>query len=293
MRDIAEGLLEPLPVLDHGFVRLVDCMPRVLPEDETADHAIAQAARVSYQQGTRTSRSDRGLIRYLMRHWHTSPFEMVELKFHAKMPVFVARQWVRHRTASINEISARYSVLPEETYRPTPGHLRPQSATNRQGRGDLPVAPEVAARALDSMDAVHASAFAAYRGMLEDDVARETARGVLPVNTYTEWYWKANLLNVLRFLQLRLDPHAQLEIRVYAEAMATIVERIAPWTWEAFTEYWRDGVRLSAPQWAAIRDTLGAEQRQQVLDRLEGALSPGELREFRTVLTDDDPPAEG
>ncbi|TVR01415.1 MAG: FAD-dependent thymidylate synthase [Deltaproteobacteria bacterium] len=285
MRDLAEGLLDPIPVLDHGFVRLVDCMPRAVEEDgETADHAIARAARVSYQAGTRTSRSDRGLIRYLMRHWHTSPFEMVELKFHAKMPMFVARQWVRHRTASINEISARYSVLPEEVYRPEPGDIRPQSTTNRQGRGDEALDAECTERSLASMDRVAEGAFGAYRSMLEDNVARETARGVLPVNTYTEWYWKANLLNVMRFLQLRLDPHAQMEIRVYAEAMGSLVARLAPWTWEAFEEYWRHGQRFSAPEWAAIVAELDEDALKRIEGRLVDVQSPGELREFSVRL---------
>ena len=281
MRDILEGLQEPIPLLDHGFLRLVDAMPRLVDGDETADHAVVRAARVSYQGGTKTSRTDRGLIRYLMRHWHTSPFEMVELKFHAKLPIFVARQWVRHRTASINEVSARYSVLPDEFYVPEPEHVRTQSATNKQGGGDVHLRGHwftVDAKTFFS------AASDTYREWGSANLARETARIVLPVSTYTEWYWKANLLNVFRFLQLRMDPHAQYEIRVYADAMATLVQRIAPWCYEAFTDYWRGAPRLSSQEWVAIRDELTTEQRARVRSRLESQVSAGELREFDAKL---------
>lgn len=281
MHDLLEGLQEPIHLLDHGFLRLVDAMPRLAEGGETADHAVVKAARVSYQGGTKTARGDRGLIRYLMRHHHTSPFEMVELKFHAKLPIFVARQWVRHRTASINEVSARYSVLPEEFYVPEPEHVRTQSTTNRQGGGS-----EHSSRAwfkLNARECMH-GAFGAYRESVADNIARETARIVLPVATYTEWYWKANLLNVFRFLHLRMDSHAQYEIRVYAEAMATLVRRLAPWSFEAFEDYWRNAPRLSAQEWAAISEELTPEQRVRVRARLESQLSAGELREFDAKL---------
>ena len=284
MHDLLADLLQPIPVLDHGFVRLVDAMPRLVDaEGESADHAVVNAARVSYQQGTKTKRTDRGLIRYLMRHRHTSPFEMVELKFHAKMPIYIARQWVRHRTASINEISARYSVLPEEAYVPAPEDLAPQHPDNKQGRLEDPF-PRASAEAMRTrMQENTATSFALYGALLEEGVARETARGVLPVSTFTEWYWKANLLNVLRFLHLRLDPHAQREIRVYAEAMATLVARYAPWTWEAFEDYWRDNRALSKPQWEALTELMTQEQREAWRAKLEQTLSPGELREWEAL----------
>ncbi len=284
MRDLLTGLLEPTPVLDHGFVRLVDAMPRLAEEGETADHAIVRAARVSYQTGTKASRTDRGLIRYLMRNFHTSPFEMVEFKFHTKMPIFVARQWVRHRTASINEVSARYSVLPEEFYIPEPEAVGAQATSNRQGRSEGLLDSATIEETRTVLRDQASGAFASYQGLLDKEVARELSRAVLPVNAYTEWYWKANLLNVFRFLQLRLDHHAQYEIRVYAEAMATIIKQVAPWSFEAFEDYWMNGARLSSHEWAAVLAELSTEQRDSLLTRLEDTLSAGELRELQQKL---------
>jgi thymidylate synthase (FAD) len=280
MRDLIVGLQEPIQLLDHGFVRLVDAMPRLADGDETADHAIVRAARVSYQGGTKTSRTDRGLIRYLMRNWHTSPFEMVELKFHAKMPIFVARQWVRHRTASINEISARYSVLPDEFYVPEPDQVGAQATANRQGRSEGALDASTVESTRDALRATAEGAFSTYQELLGAQVARELSRAVLPVSSYTEWYWKANLLNVFRFLQLRLDEHAQYEIRVYADAMAQVVRQIAPWSYEAFDDYWLRGTRLSAQEWEAVSAELTPEQRVRIRARLEASLSAGELREL-------------
>jgi thymidylate synthase (FAD) len=280
MRDLIVGLQEPIQLLDHGFVRLVDAMPRLADGDETADHAIVRAARVSYQGGTKTSRTDRGLIRYLMRNWHTSPFEMVELKFHAKMPIFVARQWVRHRTASINEISARYSVLPDEFYVPEPDQVGAQATANRQGRSEGALDASTVESTRDALRATAEGAFSTYQELLGAQVARELSRAVLPVSSYTEWYWKANLLNVFRFLQLRMDEHAQYEIRVYADAMAQVVRQIAPWSYEAFDDYWLRGTRLSAQEWEAVSAELTPEQRVRIRARLEASLSAGELREL-------------
>lgn len=280
---LTPSLLEPIPLLDHGFLRLVDAMPRLVTGDETADHAIVRAARVSTaggSAGTKGATADRGLIRYLMRHGHTSPFEMVELKFHAKLPIFVARQWIRHRTASVNEVSARYSVLPEEVYVPAPEHIGTQGTTNRQGSGGAHQHADVIAAAMGiDMRRSHIL----YSTGIEQGVARETARVVLPVATYTEWYWKANLLNVFRFLHLRMDSHAQYEIRVYAEAMARLVRAVAPWSFEAFEDYWQGSPRLSAREWAVVRAVLTPEQSERIVATLEAdaEVSAGEVREWR------------
>ena len=211
-------------VLDKGFVRLVDHMPRV-----DLDTSIVQAARVSYGDGTKSTRGDRGLIRYLLRHWHTTPFEMVEFKFHIKMPIYIARQHLRHRTASVNELSARYSVVPREYY--DPGTFRGQDVVNRQGSdGSVDVT---------DVDTVHQleEAFGVYDQLLERGVCREQARGVLPQSTYTEFYWKINLHNLMHYLQLRMDHHAQKEIREYAEAIYALVEPLVPITMEAFRDF--------------------------------------------------------
>lgn len=236
-------LYEPLPVLDHGFLRVVDYMG--------SDDAIVQAARVSYGRGTKRIREDRGLIRYLMRNRHTSPFEMCEIKFHVRLPVFVARQWIRHRTASVNEQSARYSILENEFYVPSPDSVNEQSTTNRQGRGGrLDV---ISAQSVADIIAGHsAQTYELYERLLgnraegEDSpsIARELARIVLPVNVYTQWYWKIDLHNLLHFLRLRTDPHAQLEIRVYAEAMLDVVRKWVPLAAEAFDDFHRTAVTV-------------------------------------------------
>lgn len=238
-------------VHDHGFVALIDVMPRLAPEGQTADQAIVQAARVSYGQGTKRVSEDRGLIRYLMRHRHTTPFEMVEFKFHCAMPIFVARQWIRHRTANVNEYSARYSVVPDRFYRPTVENVRKQSTTNRQG-GESPIDIETAEAFLAYLDRGEAR-HQEYLTLTERGVARELARIALPQSVFTEWYWKCDLHNTLRFLSLRMDEHAQREIRDYAAAMYALIEPIAPVTMEAFRDYELESLRLTGPEIEAIR----------------------------------------
>src|SRR5215213_5673191 len=246
-----EALLhQAIPVLDHGFLRVVDYMGD--------DAAVVQAARVSYGRGTRAANEDRGLIRYLMRHRHSTPFEMCEIKYHVKLPIFVARQWIRHRTANVNEYSARYSILDREFYIPRPEHLAAQSGSNRQGRGEVLGGAE-AARVLDLLRSDAAQTYAHYTEMLNEDaegapldpsrqgLARELARMNLTLNTYTQWYWKTDLHNLLHFLSLRADPHAQYEIRAYAEAMLRTVEAWVPATFAAFRDYRLGAVTFSAP----------------------------------------------
>jgi thymidylate synthase (FAD) len=228
---LEELLFTAMPVLDHGFVRVIDYMGD--------DSAIVQAARVSYGRGTRRVSEDAGLIRYLMRHWHSTPFEMCEIKYHVKLPIFVARQWIRHRTANVNEYSARYSILDREFYLPAPEHLAAQSAANRQGRGAV-LGGDEAARVLDLLRQDATRCYDHYAEMLNEDdaggqrdparqgLARELARMNLTLNTYTQWYWKIDLYNLLHFLALRADPHAQYEIRAYAEVMMRSVEAWVP-----------------------------------------------------------------
>jgi thymidylate synthase (FAD) len=259
MRDLLADFKDPIPVLDKGFVRAVDCMPRFVEEGQTADQAIVQAARVSYGAGTKTVREDRGLIHYLMRNQHTSPFEQVELKFHMRLPIFVARQMVRHRTASLNEESLRYSEARDEFYLPRVEDIRHQSRRNRQGRADEALAPEEATRIRGELEADQRTAYERYRSHLERGVARELARINLPVSLMTSWYWKVDLHNLFHFLKLRLDPHAQYEIRVYAEAVARVARAVAPVAYEAFEEYILHGVRLSRTEMDALRRVLAGE----------------------------------
>ena len=227
---------DAIKCLDKGFIRLVDSMG--------GDDAIVQAARVSYGQGTSKVSQDRGLIRYLMRHRHTTPFEMVEFKFHCKMPIFVARQWVRHRTANINEYSLRYSEARDEFYFPDPEHIQFQSALNKQGRsGEVPL--ELKQKVLDYFKEISERSFTMYQELNEEGIARELARSLLPVNIYTEWYWKNDLHNLLHFIGLRSDSHAQYEIRVYSDAMAVSVKAVAPFAWEAYQDYVVHGMRFS------------------------------------------------
>jgi thymidylate synthase (FAD) len=224
---------------------------------------VVQAARVSYGQGTKQVSEDRGLIRYLLRHRHTTPFEMLEFKFHVSMPIFVARQWIRHRTANVNEYSARYSIMPDRFYVPTADNVRKQSRSNRQGGaerfegGDSAEASTAAAflEYLKDVESLHPR----YIGLTEQGVSRELARIGLPVNMYTEWYWKCDLHNILRFLSLRMDDHAQEEIREYAGAMAALLEPIVPVTMEAFRDYELNSVRLTALEVEAIRASAGGE----------------------------------
>lgn len=276
-------LYEPVQVLDHGFVRVIDYMGD--------DSAIVQAARVSYGKGTRQVTSDRGLIRYLLRHRHTTPFEMCEIKFHVKLPVFVARQWIRHRTANVNEYSARYSILDREFYIPQPDQLAAQSVANRQGRGEVLQGDE-AARVLAMLRDDAAQCYDHYEEMLNEDadgnprdperpgLARELARMNLPLNIYTQWYWKVDLHNLLHFLSLRADPHAQYEIRVYAEAMLDMVRRWLPIACEAFEDYAVGGAHLSRNGIDIVRRMLaGAEVTQE-----DSGLSKREWDELMELL---------
>lgn len=244
----AEALLDvEIPVLDKGFVRMVDYLG--------GDERIVQAARVSYGAGTKSFRQDRGLIHYLLRNAHTSPFEQVILTFHCKMPMFVARQWVRHRTARLNEISARYSVMKEDFYVPAPEHVSVQSTDNKQGRGET-VSPQEAQAVIDQMEMTYRDAYARYEQMLEKGIARELARAILPVSLYTEWYWQIDLHNLFHFLRLRMDPHAQYEIRAFAEAMAKCAKAVAPLAYEAFEEHSLGGVSFSRAEAVALTQIL-------------------------------------
>jgi thymidylate synthase (FAD) len=276
-------LYEPLPVLDHGFVRVVDYMGD--------DAAIVQAARVSYGRGTRKVSEDQGLINYLMRHRHTTPFEMCEIKYHVKLPIFVARQWIRHRTANVNEYSARYSILDKEFYIPDPEHLAVQATTNRQGRGEV-LDGEAARRVLDLLRRDAENAYAGYAELLNEDapgsptdpaqpgLARELARINLSLGFYTQWYWKTDLHNLMHFLSLRADPHAQYEIRAYAEVMLETLERWVPMAHSAFLEYRMNAAAISATGLGVIRRMLAGEQ----VDQPSSGLSPREWRELMAVL---------
>ena len=270
-------LYDAIPVLDHGFVRVVDYMGD--------DAAVVQAARVSYGRGTRKVSEDAGLIRYLMRHRHSTPFEMCEIKYHVKLPIFVARQWIRHRTANVNEISARYSILDREFYLPAPEHLAAQSSVNRQGRGAVLEGAD-AGRVLDLLRTDAMATYDHYAEMLNENpdgtpadparagLARELARMNLTLNTYTQWYWKTDLHNLLGFLSLRADAHAQYEIRVYAEAMLQSVAAWVPATYQAFCDFRLGAVTFSAPMLDVVRRMLRGEtveQAQSGLNRREWA----------------------
>ena len=280
---LEEILYEPIPVLDRGFVRVIDYMG--------SDGAIVQAARVSYGKGTRRVSEDRGLINYLMRHRHSTPFEMCEMKFHVKLPIFVARQWIRHRTANVNEYSARYSILDREFYLPSPEHLAAQSASNRQGRGDVLTGAE-AAEVLHLLERDAMRAYDDYERMLNEredgttiepgrqGLARELARMNLTLGYYTQWYWKIDLHNLLHFLSLRADPHAQYEIRAYADAMLNVVERWVPLAYDAFLQHRLHAVTLSANAMAVVKRMLAGEQ----VDEAGSGLGKREWRELMTVL---------
>ncbi|MGE3292947.1 MAG: FAD-dependent thymidylate synthase [Geminicoccaceae bacterium] len=310
VKEMEAILYEPLPVkgLEHGFIRVVDYMGD--------DAAIVQAARVSYGRGTKHVSGDRGLINYLMRHRHTSPFEMCELKLHVKLPIFVARQWIRHRTANVNEYSARYSVLDREFYIPEGEYLQKQrdakafvkkeeksgqaallslfeaeqqaiasqSTTNMQGRDEQGLAGDDAFWAVDRIKRDSQRSFTAYERLLGDEehpgIARELARMVLPLNTYTQWYWKVDLHNLLHFLRLRHDSHAQYEIRAYAEVLLDIARKWVPLATAAFEEYRVGGAELSATALQVIRRRLAGE----AVTRETSSLSQGEWRELATLL---------
>ncbi len=287
LRAVAPGLedilYQPIPVLDHGFVRVIDYMGD--------DAAVVQAARVSYGKGTRKVSEDRGLIQYLLRHRHTTPFEMCEIKYHVKLPIFVARQWIRHRTANVNEYSARYSILDREFYLPAADQLAAQSSSNRQGRGDL-LQGEEARRVLDLLREDAVRSYDHYEEMLNEradgtridagraGLARELARANLTLGFYTQWYWKIDLHNLLHFLALRADAHAQYEIRAYAEAMIETVRRWVPLVHAAFEEHVLGGVRLSQTAWGVVRRMLAGEA---VTEETSG-LGKREWRELMAAL---------
>ena len=280
---LEEIMFQPMPLLDHGFLRVIDYMGD--------DGAVVQAARVSYGRGTKRVSEDRGLINYLARHWHTTPFEMAEIKLHVKLPIFVARQWIRHRTASVNEVSARYSVLDGEFYLPDAAQLKAQSTLTRQGRGDALGAAE-AERVLDLLREDGRRAHEHYAWMLNEDadgapadserdgLARELARINLTLGTYTQWYWKTNLHNLMNFLRLRADPHAQHEIRVYADALMEVMRRWVPLSHEAFLEHRLGAVTLSRSATATVRRLVAGVP---MADAAQG-LNPREWRELAAVL---------
>ncbi len=283
VRALEEILYSPLPVLDRGFVRVVDYMGN--------DGAVVQAARVSYGRGTRKVSEDKGLIQYLMRHRHSTPFEMCEIKFHVKLPIFVARQWIRHRTANVNEYSARYSILDNEFYIPAPAQLAAQSSANRQGRGDV-LEGEEAAHVLDLLQADSRRQYDHYAEMLNETdagealdanrrgLARELARMSLTLNFYTQWYWKIDLYNLMHFLSLRADPHAQYEIRVYAEAMIEVMRRWVPLCHEAFVQHRLHAVTLSAGAIAVVKRLLAGEK----VDQANSGLGKREWIELQAAL---------
>ncbi|OGU17006.1 MAG: FAD-dependent thymidylate synthase [Ignavibacteria bacterium GWB2_35_12] len=246
-----EELLKRIDCLDKGFVRLVDYMG--------SDDSIVQAARVSYGKGTKSVRADRELIRYLMRHRHTSPFEMVEFKFHVKLPIFVARQWIRHRTANVNEYSGRYSEMKDEFYIPDIDQIRTQNTVNRQGRSDATLPQNQAQEINEMLSNTQKQLFEEYKNMLDMDIARELARINLPLSTYTEWYWKIDLHNLLHFLKLRLDFHAQYEIRIYADKMAELIKPIVPLTYQAFEDYILESMTFSKQELGIIKKLLVQE----------------------------------
>lgn len=289
LRPISEGLeailYKPLPVLDHGFIRVIDYMGD--------DAAVVQAARVSYGRGTKKVQEDRGLINYLLRHWHTTPFEMAEIKLHVKLPIFVARQWIRHRMANVNEYSARYSVMDREFYVPSPEHLAAQSSVNRQGRGEL-LAGEEAEEVLNVLREDASRNYDHYAAMLNDPaegfhredrsgLTRELARMNLTLNYYTQWYWKTDLHNFMNFLRLRADPHAQYEIRAYADVMVDLLAKWVPLVHEAFMEHRMGSVQLSATAVEAVRRMLKGEQ----VDQTTSGLSKREWSELVAALKPD------
>ena len=280
-------LYSPIPVLDHGFIRVIDYMGD--------DAAIVQAARVSYGKGTKQVNQDKGLINYLMRHWHSTPFEMCEIKFHIKLPIFVARQWIRHRTANVNEYSARYSIMDKEFYIPQAQHLNPQSKQNNQGRSPDVLSPADAARVLEILKGDAEQVYKHYEELMGGEepnpqspipnpepqgIARELARMNLTLNYYTQWYWKIDLHNLMHFLMLRADPHAQYEIRVYADAMIEILKAWVPFAYEAFEEHRLHGARFSRSSLAVLKRMLAGEN---VTQETSG-LTKREWAEFESAL---------
>ena len=281
--ELEKILYEAIPVLDHGFIRVVDYMG-----DDTS---IVQSARVSYGKGTKKVSTDSGLIKYLMRHWHSTPFEMCEIKYHVKLPIFIARQWIRHRTANVNEYSARYSILDKEFYLPEPKHLAAQSKSNRQGRGDI-IEGDQAKQVLELLKNDAENTYNDYEMMLNErydgtiidekkvGLARELARMNLTLNTYTQWYWKIDLLNLMNFLRLRADDHAQYEIRAYADAMLETVKKWVPITYEAFMDYRVGGTEISAKGKIVIQKLISGEK----VSIDESGLSKREWNELMTTF---------
>jgi len=281
--ELEKILYEAIPVLDHGFIRVIDYMG-----DDTS---IVQAARVSYGKGTKKVSTDSGLIKYLMRHWHTTPFEMCEIKYHVKLPIFIARQWIRHRTANVNEYSARYSILDKEFYLPSPGNLAAQSKSNRQGRGEV-LEGEQAKEVLDLLKQDAEKTYNNYEIMLNErfdgttidknkkGLARELARMNLTLNTYTQWYWKTDLLNLMNFLRLRADSHAQYEIRTYADTMLDTLKKWVPITYEAFMDYRVGGTEVSSKGKLIIQKLIKGEN----VNAEDSSLSKREWNELMTAF---------
>jgi thymidylate synthase (FAD) len=275
---LEEILYKPLPVLDHGFVRVVDYMGD--------DSAIVQSARVSYGKGTKKVTEDRGLINYLMRHWHTTPFEMCEIKFHIKLPIFIARQWIRHRTANVNEYSARYSILDKEFYLPKLEHLAAQSTINNQGRGEV-LEGEYAQQVLELLKRDSMQTYDTYEYLLNNNgdesrpgLARELARMNLPVNYYTQWYWKIDLHNLMHFLRLRADSHAQYEIQAYADVMIDVLKRWVPFAYDAFMDYRVGAATFSSKMLSVLKRRLSGE----VVTKENSGLTAREWGEMEKTL---------
>tara|TARA_A100000164_G_scaffold267764_1_gene239565 strand:- start:431 stop:1378 length:948 start_codon:yes stop_codon:yes gene_type:complete len=281
--ELEKVLFEAIPILDHGFIRVIDYMG-----DDTS---IVQAARVSYGKGTKKVSTDSGLIKYLMRHWHSTPFEMCEIKYHVKLPIFIARQWIRHRTANVNEYSARYSILDKEFYLPSPEHLAAQSKNNRQGRGNI-IEGDQAKKVLNLLKKDAEQTYDNYEMMLNErydgsiinekdtGLARELARMNLTLNTYTQWYWKTDLLNLMNFLRLRVDHHAQYEIRAYADVMLETLKKWVPITYDAFLDYRVGGTEVSAKGKIVIQKLIKGEK----VSIEETDLSKREWNELMEVL---------
>lgn len=273
VKEIEEILYEEHTILDHGFIRIIDYMG--------SDNSIVQAARVSYGKGTKKISQDEALIKYLMRHSHTSPFEMCEIKFHVKLPIFVARQWIRHRTANVNEYSARYSILDKEFYVPKPEHIAKQSDNNKQGSGEI-FDPDTAEKIINSLTNDSNFVYSHYEHLIKEGLAREIARSNLTLNYYTQFYWKIDLHNLLHFLRLRVDKHAQYEIRVYAEVMLDIIKKWVPMTYNAFLEYRLESACISKKGLEVIRKSIKGEK----LTREESGINQREWNELMSILSE-------
>jgi len=268
----AEAILDKeFPVLDKGFIRLLDYLG--------GDDRVVQSARVSYGEGTKSYREDAALIDYLLRNRHTSPFEQVVLTFHVKLPIFVARQWIRHRTARLNEISGRYSILKDDFYVPAPEDIAPQSADNKQGRADTALESEKAAAIRRGLETSQKKSYDEYAGLVEEGLARELARINLPLSLYTEWYWQIDLHNLFHFLELRLDPHAQKEIRLYAEVLFDITKKVAPRCCASFEEHILGGVCFSRSEFAELRRRLETKGKMPKKDKEREETTPGDASE--------------